>query len=256
MAQISEVEVFRACRTLFGPELQLNRDFLHYLHPAGVRSAYRKKAKTTHPDRYAVSAVGVQKKQQGLFQDLNQAHETVQKFLKQRQRIQVRSHFRSHTNQSQPYRRHQDQPRSNFYRGPLPPRPLQFGLFLYYQGLIPFNALISAITWQRQQRPALGDIAKRWGWLNEAQIKQILGHRKGACKFGERAEQLGLLSALQVRALLLHQRTRQKQMGQYFIEQGFFGKETLNLLLTQLAEHNQPFRHGYSGHYYYYHRRK
>lgn len=256
MPQITEAEVFRACRTLFGAELNLSRDFLHYLQPAGVRSAYRKKAKDTHPDRFAISAISTQEKQQRLFQDLNQAHETVQKFLKQRERLPSASFFRnrSNTSYSQPKRRRHDRPYSKFYRGPLPTRPLQFGLFLYYLGIIPFNAVISAITWQRQQRPVLGAIAKRWGWLNDEQIKQIINYRSGGHKFGERAEHLGLLTPLQVRALLLHQRSQQKQMGLYFIEQGFFEEDMLNQLLVQLAEHNRTYRQGYSGHYYFYHR--
>lgn len=258
MPQISEVEVFRACRTLFGPELQLSRDFLHYLQPSGVRTAYRQKAKQTHPDRYAVSAAHVREKQQRLFQDLNQAHQTVQQFLKQRDLLQAGSTFRSRPNSSQPPppRRRQDRPPySRYYQGPLPPRPLQFGLFLYYLGIVPFNAVIAAITWQRQQRPIIGDIARRWGWLNDEQIARILAYRNGFSKFGERAEQLGLLSSLQVRALLLHQRTRQKQMGRYFIEQGFFDEDALNQLLSRLAEHNQSYRQSYSGHFYYFHPR-
>ena len=256
MPQITEAEVFRACRTLFGAELNLSRDFLHYLQPAGVRSAYRKKAKATHPDRFAVSAASTQEKQQRLFQDLNQAHQTVQKFLKQRERSPVTSYFRNRSNAgyAQPKRRRQDRPYSKFYRGPLPTRPLQFGLYLYYLGIIPFNAVISAITWQRRQRPVLGDIAKRWGWLDEEQIRKVLNHRGGGHKFGERAEDLNLLTSLQVRALLMHQQTRQKQMGHYFIEQGFFDEDELHYLLTQLAEHNRSYRQGHSGLYYFYHR--
>lgn len=255
MPQITEAEVFRACRTLFGPELNLSRDFLHYLQPSGVRSAYRQKAKITHPDRYAIATVGTQEKQQRLFQDLNQAHETVQEFIKQRERSPATSYFRSRSSAySQPVRRRQDRPYSKYYRGPLPTRPLQFGLFLYYLGIIPFNAVISAITWQRQQRPILGEIAKRWGWLSNEQVRQILNYRGKGHKFGERAEELGLLTPLQVRAILLHQRSRQKQMGSYFIEQGFFEDDTLNQLLNQLAEHNQTYRQGYGGHYYFHHR--
>lgn len=257
MPQITESEMFRACRTLFGAELSLSRDFLHYLQPAGVRSAYRKKAKATHPDRFAVSAASTQEKQHRLFQDLNQAHETVQKFIKQRERLPSTRYFRSRNSASysQPNRHRQDRPSNKYYRGPLPTRPLQFGLFLYYLGIIPFNAVISAITWQRKQRPVVGEIAKRWGWLDDEQIKQIVNHRgAGAHKFGERAEQLELLTPLQVRALLLHQRSRQKQMGLYFIEQGFLKEELLNRLLVELAEHNRTYRQGYGGHYYFYHR--
>ncbi len=254
MPQISETEVFRACRTLFGPELQLSRDFLRCLQPSGVRSAFRKKAKATHPDRFAVAACNIREKQLRLFQDLNQAHETVQAYLKQRDLASATGSIRSRPGgPSQPRRRH-DNSHSKYYRGPLPPRPLQFGLFLYYLGVIPFSAVIAALVWQRQQRPVLGDIAKRWGWLSDVQVRQILNFRSGGSKFGERAEHLGLLTPLQVRAILLHQRSRQRQMGHFFIEQGFFDEEILNLLLEKLAEHNRTYRQGYSGQYYYRHR--
>ena len=256
MPKVTETEVFRACRTLFGPELQLNREFLSYLQPAGVRSAYRKKAKATHPDRFAMSAGTIRSKQNRLFQDLNQAHETVQSYLKQRQRYTFSGGSTTHSRSAyrQPGRKRQDPPQSKPQRGPLPTRPLQFGLFLYYLGVIPFNAVIAAIVWQRRQRPIIGEIAKKWGWLDENKINQIINHRGGAFKFGERAEKLGLLSPLQVRTLLFHQRSRQKQMGYYFVNQGYFDEATLNQLLLQLAEHNQTYRKNFGGQYYFHHK--
>lgn len=253
MSQVTEAEVFRACRTLFGPELQLNREFLSYLQPAGVRSAYRKQAKVIHPDRFAVSSMIIKTRQQRLFQDLNQAHQTLQSYLKQRHLASATQFRHGRPAYAQQHRRH-DQPRQQQWGQPLPPRPLQFGLFLYYLGIIPFQALISAVTWQRQQRPVLGEIARRWGWLNEEHIRQIINHRSGHNKFGERAEQLGLLSSLQVRTLLYHQRTRQKQIGDFFVTQGFFDQTTLNQLLAQLAEHNRTYRQGFGHHFYYFHR--
>ncbi len=254
MPQVTETEVFRACRTLFGTELQLNRDFLSYLQPAGVRSAYRKKAKITHPDRFAISATATRSKQHRLFQDLNQAHQTVQIYLQQRKLFSAGNFSRNSPAYTQSNRRRQDPPNRQQQRSVLPTRPLQFGLFLYYQGIIPFNAVIAAITWQRRQRPVLGAIAKRWGWLSDKNIHLIINYRNGFHKFGERAEQLGLLSQRQVRTLLFHQRSQQKQMGRYFVEQGYFDEATLNQLLLQLAEHNRAFRKGSSGHFYYFHR--
>jgi len=56
------------------------------------------------------------------------------------------------------------------------------------------------------------------------------------------------------RTLLFHQRSQQKQMGHYFVKQGYFDEETLNQFFLQLAKHNQTFRKGFSGHYYYFHR--
>lgn len=277
MPQLSEVEIFRACRTLFGNEVQLNQDFLFYLQPAGVRTAYRKKAKTTHPDCFAIGTTITKNKQHQLFQDLNQAHQTMQSFLKQRKSFPSGHFSRSNTTYTQAKRRRQDHTAHQHYRSAankntstanhnknsshirqkfsrIPMRPLQFGQFLYYQGIIPFAAMITAITWQRRQRPALGAIAKRWGWLNDADIKSIINHHAGLQKFGERAEKLGLLTQLQVRTLLFHQRSQQQQIGKYFVENGYVDEQTLNQLLQQLAEHNRAFRQGLSGQFYYFHR--
>jgi hypothetical protein len=255
MPQVTETEIIRACRTLFGSELQLSRDFLSYLQPSGVRSAYRKQAKITHPDRFATAADDTRSKQHRMFQDLNQAHQTVLAYLKQRKTVPSGNFYRNYSTYNQSKYRRQDPFTRQKRRGPLPARPLQFGLFLYYSGIIPFHAVINAVSWQRRQRPALGEIARRWGWLNEENIQEIISYRGGIYKFGERAEKLGFLSNLQVRTLLYHQQSRQQQMGQFFIEQGYFDEATLNQLLLQLAEHNQTYRKGFSGHFYYFHRK-
>lgn len=253
MSHVTEAEAFRACRTLFGPELHLNKDFLTYLQPSGVRSAYRKKAKIIHPDRFIISGATTIDRQNRLFQDLNQAHQTVQNYLKQKKHqgttrpAQARS---SHAQTQRP-----ETARKQQYRQfSLPPRPMQFGQFLYYLGIVPFSALVSAITWQRQQRPALGQIAQNWGWLNEHDIQRIINYRNGFQRFGERAEQLGLLNSRQVGTLLFYQRSKQQQIGSYFVNKGFLNETTMNQLLTRLAEHNNSYRKGFGRHYYYYHR--
>ena len=253
MSQLCETEVYRACRTLFGPELQVNRSFLSYLQPSGVRSAFRRQAKEIHPDRFAVAAADIRKKHHHLFQDLNQAHQTIQHFLKLRQGnkllwTQSATQQRPTSSPAQAKHRSSHPPAQG-----LPPYPLQFGLFLYHLGIVSFKDLISAITRQRRQRPQIGDIAKRWGWLNDHHIRQIISHRGKPLRFGEKAEQLGLLNPMQVRTLLHYQRTRQQQLGEYFVEQGLLDCDMLHDLLGQLAEHNRRFRKGYSGQYYYYH---
>lgn len=251
MPQISESEIFHACRVLFGSDLHLNREFLNYLQPSGARTAYHQKAKTTHPDRFVSSCSRIKARQEKLFQSLNQAHEIVQNYLKQRNVTSGKVDSRARASQySRPYAQRSTQGANRFYQGPLPARPLQFGQFLYYRGLIPYVAVISAITWQRQQRPAMGEIARRWRWLSEQDISRILKLRSGFSRFGERAERLGLLKPLQVRTLLLHQRTHQKQIGRYFIDHNYITESTLERLLSELSEHNLKYRHGFSGQFY------
>ncbi len=253
MSQLCETEVYRACRTLFGSEMQVNRNFLSYLQPSGVRSAYRRQAKEIHPDRFAVAAADIKKKHHHLFQDLNQAHQTIQRFLKLRQSnkpVWTTPTATQRPAASGPWRHNS---RDHQPHHSLPPYPLQFGLFLYYLGIVTFKELISAITFQRRQRPQIGEIAKRWGWLNDHHVRQIIAHRGKPLRFGEKAEQLGLLTSVQVRTLLYHQRTRQQQLGEYFVEQGLLDSNRLQDLLRQLAEHNRKYRKDFSGQYYYHH---
>jgi hypothetical protein len=247
MMQISETEVFRACRILFGNDLTLNRSFLEYLQPAGAHSAFRKQAKVTHPDSNR-NPVKNNHCPVLLFQNLNQAHQLVQSYLRQRDLISART--RCSTATRPPKTPGSNARKPNSEQGPLPTRPLQFGLYLYYRGLIPFNALLGAISWQSKQRPTIGQIAQRWGWIKEQDIVRILTCRKLG-RFGERAEHLGLLSSIQVRAILLHQRSRQEKLGSYFIDQGLLSSEEVNCLLGDLSEHNLKYRHGYPHHFYY-----
>ncbi len=254
MMQISETEAFRACRILFGSDLRLSRDFLLYLQSSGAHSAFRKRAKATHPDSCHNQPLK-KHRQIRLFQDLNQAHQLIQNYLRQRDLLTTRSHTGTSSRRSNrgattghkhPYPKQPAQ-------GPLPTRPLQFGTYLYYRGMISFNSLIWALNWQRRQRPTAGQIAQRWGWLKEQEVGEILTCRKTG-RFGERAEQLGLLSSLQVRAILLHQRSQQSKLGDYFVEQGLLTMREIERLLGELAEHNLKYRHGYPHHYYYHHR--
>lgn len=252
MMQISENEAFSACRVLFGNDLQISRDFLRYLQPAGAQSAFRQMAKKTHPDKHHNAPAGFKLRQSQLFQDVNQAHKLLQNYLRQRdlcttpaaQYPQYRGRPASH--------RSEPRPRPFSATGKIPARPLQFGQYLYYRGLISFRTLACALVWQRQQRPVLGQVAQRWGWLDADGVRQILDCRILG-RFGERAEHLGLLNGLQVRALLLHQRTRQHKIGVYFVEQGIFSEADLEHLLACLAAHNQQYRHGFSHQPYYYH---
>jgi hypothetical protein len=49
--QTTSAELFQACETIFGPEVKVSIDFLEYLQPTGIKTAFRKRAFETHPDR-------------------------------------------------------------------------------------------------------------------------------------------------------------------------------------------------------------
>lgn len=92
---LAETAVLQACQTLFGLEPSICRGFLFTLQPSGAKSAYRKKAKETHPDLFHDQDRAAQQRQANLFHEILGANETLNRFLKEwekdcgaRQRIQ------------------------------------------------------------------------------------------------------------------------------------------------------------------------
>ena len=53
-AEVTKKDLFKACESLFGTDIDASVDFLRYLKPDGVKAAYRKRALETHPDRARV----------------------------------------------------------------------------------------------------------------------------------------------------------------------------------------------------------
>ncbi|MFA6284108.1 MAG: DnaJ domain-containing protein [Desulfurivibrionaceae bacterium] len=77
----AEKELFRSCEIIFGPELTISREFLDYLQISGIKSAYRKRAMETHPDRAALENEGVQRQRHDLFHSVQEAYENLITFL-------------------------------------------------------------------------------------------------------------------------------------------------------------------------------
>jgi curved DNA-binding protein CbpA len=236
---LTESQVLQACHTLFGSEISPSRAFLFYIQPSGVKSAYRKKAKETHPDASAGQDLLLQKQQAAAFIEILKAYEVLNTFFKEREegwwreRVGVRPARTSRASHAASAPRPEAR-----YAGPIPQRPLEFGRYIYYRGHITYASLIRALGWQRTQRPVIGDIAVRWGWLSSTGIQQILASRQAEGRFGEKAMHLGLLSSFQVKTLLFYQRSRQKRLGRYFVEQDLLTQEELDRLLNDLHDHN------------------
>jgi hypothetical protein len=222
---------------------------LFTLQPEGLKSAYRKKAKETHPDFFACEAPNVQKEQSSRFRDVVDAYDIVNRYFKQRE-IRLRASSPVHAYRSPRERNKKAWGPANNGNGPagppvhkpLPLRSLQFGQYLYYRGFISYRALIDAIVWQRKQRPVIGDIALRWGWLNTAAIERIIRASGLRGRFGEKALALDLLTSFQVRVLLTFQLSRQKRLGTYFVEHHIMKPEKLERLGQELNEYNMRFR--------------
>jgi len=250
-----DANVLSACRTLFGAE-SVTPEFLLSLKPHTLKTAFRKKAKETHPDLFTVHDRQVQQRQTELFRVVNDAYDIMRKYCERRDRAGVRTHRRTRAHTPRPAqaapptaRRRASAATKSFrvteegwlYRGVVPERRHEIGRYLYYRGSIPYHVLLKALAWQMRQRPALGAIAKRWGWLNDKHISAILSFRGMPRLFGQRALHLGFLSSYQARILLAYQRTLQKRLGQYFVDNGYLSRAEMEQLVDELTAHNARF---------------
>ncbi len=244
----SESEIFEACRILFGQQVLLSREFLFYLQPGGAKTAFRQKAKETHPDLYQGDDPEILQRHTETFREVTQAYKLVSTFLKEREEHSGHAfRFAPH-----PHRREESSSRAEagpFSNGAprpsaLPFRVLEIGLFLYYRQIVSFRTLAEALVWQRRQRPALGEIAKRWGWLKDADLARIRAARIPFARFGEKAVHLGLLTPAQVRTLLFFQRSQQKRLGQFFVERGLISAQQMECYVEELRLHNACVRSG------------
>ena len=114
-----------------------------------------------------------------------------------------------------------------------------FGLYLVHRGIISHQALVKGLVWQRRQRPFVGAIATKWGWLDAEKVQEILEDRSLSGRFGEKAVLLNLLTPFQVKTLLRHQRNQQQRLGMFFVKQGYITRIQLNHLLREFRDHNR-----------------
>jgi hypothetical protein len=246
MSLFAETELLEACRVLFGPDLQLNREFLFYIQPSGVKTAYRQRAKETHPDRLVDAAEHEYERQTELFRGVSEAYQLLQSFTSDPVKqlwspADCSTHFdpTAQARPSRPTTYSDAPPAAEESEYTLPQRHLELGLYLYYRGIISYSEMIEALVWQRRQRPVLGDLAERWGWLTPADVQAINRYHGQRGRFGARAVKLGYLTPFQVQVLLRYQRQLQKRFGQYFVEQGRMTNAEIEAWLREQQRHNQ-----------------
>ncbi len=249
-AEVTKQDLFNACESLFGTDVDVSVEFLRYLKPDGVKAAYRKRALETHPDR-AVVVSGKPDSLEKRFKEINLAYQLLLAFLSCPEKYSldeagvIHKHYKRkqqparHTARRKPHSTPKTEP---LYRGRIPDRKLLFGQYLYYAGHVSFAALIKAIVWQRLQRPSIGAIAASWGWIEGPNILDILRSRRYGEKFGECALRLGYISKFQLSLLLERQRAIQPQIGKYFVEQGKLTPFQLYKLVEEMKAHNRKFR--------------
>ncbi len=275
MITIAEQDLFKACRVLFGGEIQISRGFLEYLQLNGIKTAYRRRARETHPDMLTDVGEAAIRRGADLFQGVQQAYESLRSYLDARERglaqfqsppIKTAAAKRPATrrwpqNQSwaqrpQTARRKQTSPRqqsgqssarrpgwtANYQQTSpnrrIPPRKLLFGHYLFYSGVTNWQTIVNALIWQRTRRPRLGEIGKSFGWLTSSDIVHILKSRQLSDPFGCSAVKLGLLTENQVRLMVFKQQRQQKKFGEYFVQHNLLTHSQLERLIKNFRLHN------------------
>lgn len=135
-------------------------------------------------------------------------------------------------------------PHERYYSGPMPTYRLRFGQFLYCKGEISWQDFVSAIRWQRDQRPKFGELAAMWGWLAERDIRIIRAATEIPGLFGEKAVQTGFLTERQAKFISTQQHMIQPRLGEYFTRERLLLTNDIRRLLREQHQHNQNILHG------------
>jgi len=248
-------QLLRSCAILFGSDLHLSREFLEYLQLSGLKGAYRKRALETHPDRLPFKDRLQRKGSNESFHSVRNAYEDLFNFLKTRERDALREKLCQAAASPPPFKTGGSPGKSasffdnirgnrgysaieNLYSGPLPHRRLLFGHFLYYSGLANWRTITRILTWQRTERPRIGELGQRYGMLQPGDISLILRNRAPFQPFGQTAMSLGMLSEQQIRVLIFHQQRLQKKFGTILLEKQLVTQQELQQLLYEFSQHN------------------
>ncbi|MFZ5774183.1 MAG: molecular chaperone DnaJ [Thermodesulfobacteriota bacterium] len=114
---VAEQELLRSCEIIFGNELNISREFLEYLQISGIKSAYRKRAMETHPDRAAAVDAEILRQRNDLFHSVQEAYENLVAFLNAKEKG-----YRLPPLDIQPEWRHYSPPRPPPKQQPKPPQ--------------------------------------------------------------------------------------------------------------------------------------
>jgi hypothetical protein len=219
-------------------------DFLKYLRLSGVKAAYRQKALETHPDRALIIGADpsslIQK-----FRMTTDAYEKLRAFVTGIETVEVTLPY-GHTTHSPCRPTPKPRPKTHtvfrddfFFNGMVPQRKLLFGQYLFYYGRVSWRTFISAITWQKLERPPIGRLAVINGLLSPIHVQEILRLRLQHEKFGQSAIRLGYLNRAQLLMILERQRRMQHLFGQYFLQKGVLTQSELFKCLVGQRSHNR-----------------
>jgi len=125
-----------------------------------------------------------------------------------------------------------------YYEGNMIPTKLRFGSYLYYRGLISYEMLLDSLDWQKRQRPLMGQIAMKAGFISPSDFAQVLFYLRVGESFGRVACEHGKLSATQVNRIADVQKKFNCKIGSYFVEKGILSQGLIETCHRQFCTHN------------------
>jgi hypothetical protein len=135
MTIVKEKEIEKACSILFGDSFTFDKETIEYLQLSGIKHAFRSKVKECHPDTAANDKNSTDSNN---FLKLKDAYDFLIS-VKSNNHITVKNPEKNYYPNSSPARK-------------IPNRRLKLGEYLYYSEKISWDELISALTWQRQNK--------------------------------------------------------------------------------------------------------
>ncbi|MBM4053371.1 MAG: hypothetical protein FJ264_01585 [Planctomycetes bacterium] len=243
---LSTTELLNDCRLLFGSNIVNITSFLQNMLPSELKTVYRKKAFETHPDRAKI--VGkLESDMMKRFKEVVLAYERLNLFIKSQSMkgliigdtaTKQKEYTQNTVRNTAAHYKRQNTTTEHFYEGKIPKRKLLLGQYLYYSGTISWRTLLSAIFWQRKQRPLIGQLAREWNILTTEDIREILTTRNHREKFAEYACRKGFITHFQYLALMGKQRMLQRPFGEFFLKQNILSANELEELIKKQKEWN------------------
>lgn len=241
LTTLSSTDIVRACQILFSPEASCSLAFLNNLDTPTLKTAFRKKALETHPDR--AQALGKHEAdQEKRFLEVKMAYEALlpvaEKTVVYRYQTRPRKkpQYENTTHDAMP--RKAKAKMASYYGGAIPNQRLRLGQYLYYSGIITWRHLIDAISWQRRMKPRYGQIALEWNIITLHDVVLILQEKDRQERFGEYARRRGYITGFQHLAIMGKQQMFHRPFGEYFVLHGILSQRQLDIIVKRAINHN------------------
>ena len=250
LTDVSGTDILRAYQILFSPAEQYVRhafpfSLVRNLDPLAVKTAFRKKALETHPDRARV--LGREEDEQAdLFRQVQRAYEVLLPVVEKREAVERKVREAAQApRRDRGFSSFSQKPQGTFgrkppayYYGAIPQQKLRLGHFLYYSGMISWQNLIGAVTYHMRSRPRYGEIALGWRMITPEELMAALGGRGQGERIGETLRRVELLSDFQHLAILGKQKKFHILFGQFFVNEGILSQRQLDIAVRRAIRHN------------------